>query len=305
MAFHFTVSSPEDGEVQLTYPDVGGIKYRPSFGVEGHKFPVTYYCSWTNRFAARRILLGKTEFVDFGNPQYGYLSRRPPHAHEEMEGKCFCRQVDIEPWLTLNPPDSAGTTEAPNATRAILTCLYDRPDYEILPDTDPSVLVGGFPDESTLKRYISIPQPKNQNRQIPVRGGGWKFEDTGITVSDTTVINVTDEEILLTWRQIPVANYPRAQVSLRLNTTNDDTFFTYPANTLVLMGVTYENISLPDFSRGLNVTFVLAYKKGGANSYPDADRGHRFFPVIARDGSGNRPYTSSDFKFLLRPVAAA
>lgn len=286
--------------------DKGGLKYQSSFGQEGGRLNITYRVPWKDRKAARIALLGGVAFRTVaggtGPGMTGYFNRKLPHASIEGDGWLFCTQVDPDPEITLDPDD-----EYPNAQYATLRCVYAGLPYECVADSDVNVLgtevpVIGVPDESRLKRYVSLMPVKDMDRVLQAKGSGWRFQITLTTLRQGLFIPIQQMEKVYCWHQIPYDNIPWAYIKSCKHKSNNAVFDGADIGTLIFKKYNLETVRLPDGTRAVNLFYHFEYTANGANFFPDPDRGYDYYPVESTSIPGRLPYPLVNFANLFRPV---
>lgn len=293
-----TAPSFTHGGIDFWIVDTTKPEIRSEYSQEAASLDLTLRCNWDLRKDARAALLGGTEYMKPPGSQFGYLSRTLPHRYEDEEDWLWCKRVPVEPEISR---EDAGPGTGPGALYAIFRAHYEARPYELLDDAD--VIVAGFPDESSLKRFISRPPHRSKDRTLLTKGGGWKWVDNNRTIPTAIPITINESEFTLVWHQIPIANIPWTAITDLWACTNSLTFNNYTAGKLVFIDVAFKECPrLTDGTLAVDIHYTFAKKPKGANFFPDPDRSYRFFEVVAADGSGNKPHTAGDYRSLFRPV---
>ena len=181
-----------------------GASPQGSFGLDQASNVRVYDVAWEHLQGAVVYFLGSQSVKDAAGVRW--ISRDVPHhdrdwgvyvpaGAQDMARKdqpyLYGSGLDYQGWAVneFNPP-GAGRMQTPQGTAryriARLRVRYETRTYEILSDKqmiDGGFVLGGVPDEATLKRYITIlPRPKGTYIQVPAGpppNDGMKFVPGG------------------------------------------------------------------------------------------------------------------------------
>jgi hypothetical protein len=238
-----------------------------------------------------------------------YLSRNVPHPHPNFSPLMHC-----EGFSQVQGSRPIGTPSQDNVKtgcfeEALVTANYWVPPYEIEKD---SVVLGadGYPDESTFKRYISgTRKPIGKLQTIP-KYGPLVWND-GTPADNTATVPLFEQDVSVTWHQIPIAAIPWDFINELYGKTNASEFGSetsiiglYPAETLVMGSAepTYYRQSTGDWAADL--TYRLRYYPNGANKFLRIRKGYApKWDFVWFDAAKTKPlFESADYSMLLRPV---
>ena len=300
----FILDGGPDGAIPVNYPDgsPGMAVYDRIDNEKGKQLVVGYRVPDELRIAARRVLRGGLIYT---GP--GFISRTLPHSidwDEPAENVAlYCQDVTGKPGGPLRDSLAINIANPPVHTDANLTVTYTSRKYQLL--TDAEVTSGGQQNE--LLRYIAYPPPRVKDVVRTGKGATFVWEGTVPLRDCIDALFITDAEIEwpITWLQVPIEAIPWRIIQDYMNSTNSVAFSRYqflPLNRCVFSGLGIEDITLPNGREGANVTYCFTTKNHGANEFPDKERGFRFFPLLAKDLSGNRPHVAKDHRNLFKPV---
>ena len=184
-----------------------------------------WLCDWDQRDQAKKQLLGYpyvsplngTRYIQRFLPDYVPWLLTDNNGFEPPGPYLWCTSLpNIEPDGSP-PPDGlpnapwVGNWGEPRYGNAFITALYTTPTYELLSDAQ-MVQMGytdsnGNPDESTLKRYVTLQaNPQQKYQTIPT--GTFVFAGTGGPYNNSPGRVELEADLSITWHRIPRAAIP-------------------------------------------------------------------------------------------------
>jgi hypothetical protein len=284
------------------------------------------YAAW---YAAQDFL-GWSEVVAAGTVKY--ISRHIPHPlpgfnAPQLNGFFFAK--DVTRWEGSRPIGEvraitwAGDNETIGiADEAKMTVVYDSPMYQIMTDSQLSAITNGFPDESSLLRYIWMDVQPGGKIQTFKGFGVLRWDRDGAPMTNDFPVLLNEGELLVRWFQVPIPAYPLTAILSTVGKTNKYPFGlagsiagVYPAGTLVCL---YPKVRLRKMVNGkfcADIDYKFKIYPNGANSFFRTDI--PLGPVIGGGVSGlvivpgsdivvnaNGPFADGDYVTLTAGAGA-
>lgn len=263
-------------------------------------------------------ILGHTEIGRDGAGNK-FLSRQIPMPFDKVgRWKQFAKSMRSEGCIPASVEGERGydqVTEVQLYDEHVCNVDYEAPIFGILDDAEMVDLgyVDGNnnPDESKLTRYVSVNKNPIGRYQTLPPFSALKWISDGKPMSATAAIPMYEEDIEITWHQVPRAAYSETTVKNCIGKTNQHDFGSLygvvgpiPAGTLVC-GV--PRIKLYRMSNGeycYDVTYKFRHYPNGANFfYRYARTGGPGWEEASRDGTNTdaqKIFRAADFADLFR-----
>lgn len=320
------------GGVTLRYADdgTGSSIFRVASNLDNTRIDATYKIdsNWDARQDVLAALRGQCAYVHVGalsgphlpysSSGKGYITRTLPHLMPETFKHLFGPFAGTyRSWLYCTHAGYRGRTARENLTTptlpghadTLIDVQYEGLPYNVLPAADVARVSDGISwpvDESwffkgEFKRWVSTPTPKEKTRVEWAKAGAWIWVDNGLLVTKGLPIIYKNFEYVMTWHQVPVANIPWKSILYLTGRSNEARFAQCDAETLVFDSPAFTGHRDLGGTRICDISYTFTWHPRGANYFPDPMRGFRFFEVVARDLSANKPYPPGNFRMLFRP----
>jgi hypothetical protein len=237
-AFPGVVMAPLRGapvEILERNPVTGPISLREVCEDDRGQIVREYMTAWDTRDQAKKWLLGYpyvspkngTRYIQRFLPDYIPWLLTDNNGFEQPNPYLWCTSLpSVEPD-GVPPSDNATTGNWGECryTNAFITALYTTPTYELLTDAQ-MVQLGyvdgsGNPDESTLKRYVTIlPNPQQKYQSLPTgsfyiaanSGGTPVIGAAGVYPGSPGRVEL-EADLSITWHRVPKYAIPFKMVN--------------------------------------------------------------------------------------------
>lgn len=314
------------GARETRYRESNVIPLSYGFASKVSKCQVTHYVPWEDDegFAVDTATdyLGRSTQVSDGTNKY--ISRFIPWEHPGARDYLFAEHIEMVGDVCKGQ-DDAGMGKF---DEAITTVYLSTLPYEIMTDAQlltACVALGGtYPDESTLRRYVSfrfqiaaryeaVPGGADSLRWFnnPVGGAGV----AGTPVSTRRAQLFTEGDLRIKWWQIPIESVPRTAIANTIGkslvidpaTTANSLVHNYikqdpaAARQLVCMQPTIgETYHMANGRRAVDIEYHFKYYPKGANAALHWPSGQYLIVSYANPGGGF-PFPPGDIEPLFRP----
>lgn len=292
--------------------------------VDSARITRRYLIRWEDYYRAQIDFLGYQYVAGDGPGGANVIHRVTPH-YSYLPGQAGLTPVyfaqAVSQFASASACDHDFVTDQAKYTWGVMTVVYTPLTYEILPDTDPALVISGGPlgakpDEATLARYVTIlGAPLSRTVTLPRGLMKWVPEggaETSAPVFESAGRAENGETVTVIHHLRP--DLPRGRILAAMNTVNSTAFAGYAPETLLCQAPDYRPITHPDGARGYDVHFKFTWlpkvdKAGTA-------RGHNWFlrflkkatpeydyrrMTVTGTGTGDAPYRKTDFANLFRP----
>lgn len=269
---------------------------------------VTYEILWRDFANAKLALIGYPQLrTAFTGEKY--LKRNTPHSIEQGDGS-FLHCTGICRTIGITPQEMGGSNEGtPFDTPyeyAHITAVYEALPYDILEDDEFEDL--GYPDESTLSRYVEFAEAEATQKIAKGIGNSFVYcNAAGVPQDDKPVLigrpfPYFEMNETLIWHQVPVVNAPIEKAYSLLNTVNLTRYWKWNPRQAMLAKVRRQRVTLVNGVRAFNLLYTFAINPKGWDMLPDPIRDGQYFKVVSRQDPTKILFEEAEHRDLFRVI---
>lgn len=277
--------------------------YVEDFVTDGSQVTRPCILAWSDRANFKTAMLGYSvtdgkaiiRYTPEVHPDYGWLYASEVRFHS-AKGKPLLNNNS-----TLVSYDAPGG--ASGSGQVLADVIYRALDYEVLQDNEIGVATG-----AEINRYVSRHEQYSLEN-LQVTGGSFKWSVGGQTIQEPLTKLFITKALLYTWWQVPagaggqIYSTLLSTINSSLGKVNSSAFDTnYPAGTLLFNGLDPQRTRCAEGQRAVNIVYSFLYRRDGWNTAYRAagGSGPGFYDVVAADGTGLTPYTTTNLMSLFQ-----